>query len=301
MIGFACKFISDDKKINESMNCKTTTVKYLKNNDAEKKLNTLLVHNIKAIKRLVTHVSLLPENRRMIRFTSDLLPMYTHDDFGCFYKDDNIKSFIERNFKKIGDFCKLKGIRTSFHPSQFVALSSDRQEVVINSKRDIEYHAYMVKSMGFNDFSECKINIHVSGKKGVDGFRKEFYNLSDDARSHLTVENTENKYCLDTVLELSDIIPIVFDIHHEFCVCGKYLPFTDKRIKDVIKSWNGIKPVMHYSNSKGESKRELRSHSDYLWNKDANQVLSEYMNNFDIMVEAKMKNKAVDKLIKEVI
>lgn len=159
----------------------------------------------------------------------------------------------------------------------------------------------MVKMMGFVDRSHCKINIHVNGSKGVQGFKSQLQNLSQYSLKYLTVENTEYKYDLDTVLDLCDNLPIVFDIHHEFFANGEYIPVTDSRIKDVIASWNGVRPVLHYSNSRGDkNKNELRSHSDYLWNRNANKIVCKYLSEFDVMLEAKMKNFASIKFYNDV-
>jgi UV DNA damage endonuclease len=94
---------------------------------------------------------------------------------------------------------------------------------------------------------------------------------------------------------------------------GEYIKANDKRIRSIIDSWRGIRPVIHYSISRedvlsthestlrpdyqrliaeGYKKAKLRAHSDYCWNTACNDWALTFWDNFDIMVEAKMKNLA---------
>lgn len=301
-IGFACKYVhfDGDKKVEKIFNATTTTARYLSTVDAEQKLDSVIQHNLDSTKRLVEYVSTLPNQLKMLRFTSTLLPLYSHPEYKSYYAVDK-KEWIRKHLKQIGDFCIKHNIRTSFHPGQFTALSSDKPHVVNNSIDEIEYHVDMTTMMGFVDRSQCKINVHVHGILGVDGFKSQLTNLSDNALKFLTVENTEYKYDLDSVLNLGDIIPIVLDLHHEKCFNGEYISFSDKRIKDVIASWKGIRPVMHYSNSRGfENKTEIRAHSDFLWDTEANKIVIDYLSDFDIMIEAKKKNLASIKFYNDI-
>ena len=52
-------------------------------------------------------------------------------------------------------------IRLSFHPDQFVVLSSPHPEVVANSIRELEYQARLAEAVGAD-----VINIHAGGVYG---------------------------------------------------------------------------------------------------------------------------------------
>ena len=64
-----------------------TTVAWLRRQtttDVENKLYDLSMSNIAAVGRLVSKVATLPETLRMVRLSSDILPMYTEPTFAYF-------------------------------------------------------------------------------------------------------------------------------------------------------------------------------------------------------------------------
>jgi len=176
----------------------------------------------------------------------------------------------------------------------------------------------MARWMGYGKkFQDIKINVHISGRAGVEGFRQSYKRLSDEARNSITIENEEISYGLNDCLQLSDIIPIVLDIHHHWIREGEYIQTTDDRVKRVIDSWRDRRPTCHYSVSRedvlvnhcvrtlpdhkvllesGHNKQKLRAHSDYYWNDQVNHWALTFNEYFDIMCESKAKNLASFKL-----
>jgi UV DNA damage repair endonuclease len=172
----------------------------------------------------------------------------------------------------------------------------------------------MARWMGYGQkFQDMKINVHISGRQGPDGIRKAYKKLSDEARNCLTIENEEMSHGLDTCLELSDLVPIVLDIHHHWIKSGIYIDPMDDNVSRVIASWRGMRPTLHYSVSRedilvghdtktrpnhaqllteGHNKQKLRAHSDYYWNHAVNEWAASFNENFDIMCESKAKNLA---------
>ena len=69
-----------------------------------------------------------------------------------------------------------------------------------------------------------------------------------------------------------------------------------KALEMAIETWGGIKPVVHYSESRCEEQQDEnirpQAHSDYVYKK-----IETYGNDIDIMVEAKAKELAVAKYI----
>lgn len=322
-IGFACQWLHPDRsldtkelaEIEQEYRCRTTTVKWCSDNpDYDKKLWDIMKHNVKAITKLAIKVSRDPDPmKRMVRLSSDLLPLYTHPNFSHFYKSRDVKDYLEKMLPIIG---KIKDIRLSFHPDQFCVLASSNENVVANSIREIEYHAYIAELMGFGQkFQDFKCNVHLSGDGGITQFRKSYGKLSEVARNILTIENDEFNAGLDYVLQVSDLVPIVLDVHHHWVNTGGYIRPDDARIKTIIDSWRGVRPVMHYSYSRSEylpdqdnNKRpvysklqvndaDLRKHSDDYPNKASNEWALSFLEKFDIMCEAKFKNLARDQLI----
>jgi UV DNA damage repair endonuclease len=168
--------------------------------------------------------------------------------------------------------------------------------------------------MGYGkSFQDFKINVHISGKQGPEGIRVAYTRLTPEARNCITIENEENSWGLNDCLELVDLVPIVLDIHHHWIKTGEYLSPLDSRVDSVIQSWRGKRPTMHYSISRedylvghntsispdytsllenGYKKQKLRAHSDFYWNKSANEWALSFLDQFDIMAESKGKNLA---------
>lgn len=328
-IGFACKWIDRPDQVNgikASDDCKkyntgTTTVAWLSRQTkktAEAKLLSIVKQNLEATRKLVQKVGTLNESLRMVRISSDLLPVYTHPDWNYFYQQSDVLGLLERNFNTIGHIARDRGIRLSFHPGQFCVLASDRPDVVENSIAEFEYHADMARWMGYGKtFQDMKINVHISGKLGTAGFRAVYNRLSDVAKNCITIENEENTYGLDECLDIADLCPIVLDIHHHYIKTGEYISSDDPRIEKVISSWRGVIPVFHFSVSRedilsnhdindkpdlilllesGLNKQKLRAHSDFMWNNAVNDWALSHLSWGDCMVEAKGKNLASFKL-----
>ena len=90
-------------------------------------------------------------------------------------------------------------------------------------------------------------------------------------------------------------VPIVFDYHHHrFCVCGLS---EQEALELALSTWpEGIKPVVHYSESRSTEQLDEsirpQAHSDYVYD-----YIDNYGHDFDIMIEAKHKELAVQKYL----
>ena len=324
-IGFACKWIDHPDQVNgikpkddaKKYNTGGTTVAWLNRQPrvvAEEKLWDLMIQNIESIRKLVEKVGTLDESLRMVRLSSDILPVYTHADYRDFWKRNDVISYCEKHFSKIGDSARNSRTRLSMHPGQFTVLASDNDTIVENSIEEFEYHADMARWMGYGKtFQDFKINVHISGRQGPEGIRKALGRLSPEARNCITIENEENSWGLDDCLTISDVVPIVLDVHHHWCREGEYIDPDCDSVKRVVDSWRGVRPVMHYSVSREDwlkdhcpntrpdrdrlieqkiNKQKLRAHSDFYWNNAVNDWVLSHWAWADIMMEAKGKNLA---------
>ena len=332
-IGFACKWIDAPEQVNgikakddaKQYNTGTTTIAWLNRQTrdvAEQKLWDLTVQNIEATRKLVERVGELPNELRMVRISSDILPAYTHRDWSSFYKRVDVLALLERGFSQIGKVARDKQIRLSMHPGQFCVLASANPGIVNNSIEEFEYHADMARFMGYGkQFQDFKINVHISGKQGPEGIRQAYKRLSPEARNCITIENEEMSYGLDDCIVLGDIVPIVLDIHHHWVKTGEYLSPVDPRVEAVVQSWRDVRPTCHYSVSRedvlvghnpdvkpemdqllqsGYKKQKLRAHSDFYWNNAVNEWALGFRDKFDIMCESKGKNLASQTLFKSI-
>ena len=324
-IGFACKYMHHDqtqkKKILEELQRplteKCTTVAWLNRQTrevAEQRLWDIMEHNAAAAYRLVEYVGSLPDELRMVRLGSNQLPVYTEPSWSYFYRQSDVREYASRAYAKVGDLARHLDVRLSMHPGQFCVLASHRPDVVERSIEEFEYHADLIRWMGYGKaFQDFKCNVHISGKLGPAGIRAVLPRLSPEARNTITIENDENSWGLDASLELSKDVALVLDIHHHWVKTGEYIEPDDKRIGIIIDSWRGVRPAMHYSISRedllqdhtstlrpdypallesGYKKAKLRAHSDYCWNSACNAWALRHWEWADIMVEAKMKNLA---------
>ena len=331
-IGFACKWIDHAGQVDgikpkddaKKYNTGGTTVAWLNRQSkdvAEQKLWDLMQQNIESTRKLVERVGDLDDNLRMVRIGSDILPVYTQSDWSYFWQRPDVKRYAERYFREVGDLAKKNNVRLSFHPGQFTVLASDNPEIVDRSIDEFEYHVDMARWMGYGEkFQDFKINVHIAGRQGPQGIKNVMSRLSPEARNCITIENDEISWGINDSLELVDTCALVLDIHHHWIHTGEYINENDDRVKRIIDSWRGVRPVIHYSVSRedvlvghsgsqrpalvplmedGHKKGKLRAHSDFYWNKSVNEWALSFLNQFDIMAEAKGKNLASFALHKE--
>ena len=324
-VGFACKYMYEDqslkKKVLEELQRplteKCTTNAWLNRQTrdvAEQRLWDIMEHNTKAAFNLIKYVGGLPEEQRMVRLGSNQLPMYTQPDWCYFWQLPDVRAYAERRYAVVGATARELGVRVSMHPGQFCVLASTTPDIVERSIEEFEYHADIIRWMGYGQqFQDFKCNVHISGRQGPEGIKAVLPRLSPEARNTITIENDEMSWGLDASIELSEHCGLVLDIHHHWVKTGEYIEPTDDRIKHVIDSWRGVRPVIHFSVSRedvlvdhpsdvrpdyqlllqqGYKKAKLRAHSDYMWNTAVNEWAAGFRNDFDIMVEAKCKNLA---------
>ncbi|RAU39479.1 MULTISPECIES: UV DNA damage repair endonuclease UvsE [unclassified Pseudomonas] len=326
-LGFACQYRHAERELSlkalkaleGDYNPRTTTLRWMDSvtlQAAQDKLLDIVEHNLAAQIRLLGYVAQLPEGLRMLRLSSDLLPFYSHPKVAAFYQSPAVMTRLGGLFAAIGEAARQADIRLSFHPGQFCVLGSDRPEVVENSLAEFEYHADMIRMMGYGQrFQDFKCNVHIAGRLGAEGVRSVWPRLSEVARRCITFENDEKTYGVDDCLLLADLAPVVLDIHHCWIHEGRYIDPQDPRVDRIVDSWRGVRPVMHYSQppetlqalgftaeQKLEmdallnvvNKRDLYLHSDRMWNDWTNRYALQFVERFDIMFEAKDKNLAVE-------
>jgi UV damage endonuclease UvdE len=322
-IGFACKWIDHPYQVNsikpkddcKKYNTSSTTVSWLNRqskNIAVEKLWTLMQDNIESTYKLVKKVGNLDAHLRMVRLSSDILPVYTEPNWSWFWKQPDVIDYAEKQFSKIGKCARDLDVRLSFHPGQFCVLASDDPGIVNRSIEEFEYHADMARWMGYGkSFQDFKINVHIAGRAGPEGIRSALGRLSQEARNCITIENDEITWGIEHSLELCNDLALVLDIHHHYIHSGEYIQANDNRIKQFIDSWRGVRPAIHYSASRedvlighssvdrpnmeillanGYKKSKLRAHSDFMWNRALNEWAYEHWQWADVMVECKSKN-----------
>jgi UV DNA damage endonuclease len=180
------------------------------------------------------------------RVTSQVLPLKTHPRLA--YEIDELpgRDEIARGFAACGAFAAAHGLRTCFHPDQFVVLNSRRPEVVAASIRELEYQAEVAEWIGAD-----VINVHGGGgfgdkRRALDDFARALDGLSRRARARLTVENDDRTFTPADLLPVCRAagVPLVYDVHHHRCNGdGRSVEETTER---AIATWDR-EPLFHVS------------------------------------------------------
>ncbi|MFC6791138.1 UV damage endonuclease UvsE [Methylobacterium komagatae] len=331
-LGFCCTFVLDEppgthatlkaaREATRAMNLTTVTMAHLTKLDASArrdKLAGVVAHNLTALARQIAWVGARPPLERLLRMGSNVLPGYTHLAVQALYAEPDLRKVVETGLAEAGELARRLGVRLSFHPGPFCLLASRNPAAIENGLSELDYHAELFGLMGYGGGWHrhgAHINIHVgAGDPGVAGFRETLPRASRLARDLVTVENDENLFGLDEVLRLSDLVPVVLDLHHHWVESGgAYLEPDDPRIARVIESWRGVRPVAHISVSReavivdgaedrlpdfpalreaGHSVRDLAAHSEMMWNRAVNDLVARHLSWADFEIEAKAKNLA---------
>lgn len=296
-----------------------TALRKMKRSDQYAKVVGLISHNIQALKRQLGWISQQPEAMRLFRITSDFLPAYDVEDFKWIYADSDVQKIIEDGLAPVRAYTDEHKIRLCTHPGQFTTLCSLKEDVVLKSIIDLNYHAYLAESMGYGDSWHSQgfaINIHANNNldPGLSRLQDTIKNkLSPTLRNLLTIENDEFCCSLDEMItaKLYDTVAIVLDIHHHWIESGgEYIAPSDPRIQYVKDSWRGLRPLGHFSTSSetllkdscsvaqpdfkvltedGFKPSKLRAHSRDCWNQGSNDWALSHLVWTDLEVEAKGK------------
>ena len=271
----------------------------LSKDERMEKLKSVTAQNLQNTKRIL-HYNIAHEIE-VYRFSSSLVPLATHPEVMW----DFLTPF-KNEWKEIGDLIKQFKLRVSFHPNQFTLFTSPREEVTTNAVKDMDYHFRMLKAM--NALDTGLINIHIGGAYGdknssIKRFHQNLKKLPKEIKKHMTLENDDKTYdILETLTTCEkEKIPMVLDYHHYMANSGEIdLPLYLERI---FKTWDkfNIVPKVHISSPKSD--QAFRSHADYVsldFVLPFLKMAKELNQDFDIMIEAKQKNLAMQKLVDEI-
>jgi len=256
-----------------------------------------------AIKNLNDLQTILEWNKEnniyFMRITSNLFPFCNHKEWK--YSLD----FADDLLKQIGNYAKEHKMRLSMHPGQYNVLSSNSQKVIDNTFRDLIHHCDILDRMGLNKDSIMVVHgggVYGNKKKALERFKTNFLLLPKNVQKRLVIENCEMSYTIEDLLPLSEelLIPLVIDMHHDEINPSSENPeYYFERVTKIWKLRN-IKQKIHISNSipgikTTDTKTARRKHSDYITYMHKSINLLEKP--IDIMVEAKMKEKAIEILL----
>lgn len=277
-----------------------TYTRYLKLNkeDRLKKLKEVTYSNIEALEKILRYN--IDNNIHFYRMTSNFIPLATHPDVMWDYL-----KYFKKDLEYIGKLIKDNNLRVDTHPDQFNVINSDRESVVENTLRTLNMQVDLFEAM---NYEQGKLVIHIGGAEGgkdiaLDRFINNLKNVPKRITDRLILENDDKTFNAKEVLQICEKtnLPMVFDIHHHNCNnCEEDIKSL---LPQIFKTWEDeeLVPKIHFSSPREFEKD--RKHADYI---DANRFLEfiykakESVNkDFDIMIEAKKKDIALNILVKD--
>jgi UV DNA damage endonuclease len=296
-LGLMCQFLGEKKKRDGTiyyeniLDEKSLQLGAYKNGkyDGTRILDTYR-GNVKEVLRIIPR--LVEHNIKSFRLSSSLFPLYEFcGDIAR--NDDQVKT----NLATAGRLFKEAGIRVTTHPGQFCVISSDKDSVVQNSIKELEYHAWIFDAMGFDATPHYAINIHGGKADRSDRIVEVYSSLPENIKKRLTLENDEKCYNVRNLLAISERtgIPVVFDTHH-FTFGKDDLSFADA-FDRTRATWGEIKPLQHLSNTEigmeNAAFNQKRAHSQMIRYIPDIQLAAMREDTVDVDIEAKLKNIAL--------
>ena len=291
-LGLCCIFRNQPIKFRTTT---ATAIKRLSRDEGRKKLADLCAANAVALMEALQFCS--ANGIGCFRVNSQILPVKTHPDAGYDLAELPGGRQIVSQFRKCGAFAKAAGLRTTFHPDQFVVLNSPKPGVVEQSLQEIEYQAEVAQWIGAD-----VVNIHGGGAYGdkqaaLRTLATNLARLSKKARRLVTLENDDRVYTPTDLLPLckAEGVPLVYDVHHHRCNPDGMS--VEQATKKALATWNR-EPLFHISSPiQGWDGPTPERHHDFIDVKDF--PASWRRKKITVEVEAKAKELAVAKLAME--
>ena len=266
---------------------------------------------------------------RMYRMSSDLAPYLTHPDLPQFH---NQLEEAREDLAELGKKAREYDLRLSLHPSQYIVLNAQDEEIARKSIADLNAQAQILEMMGLDD--NAVVITHVGGAygdkaAGIERFARRYETLPEVTRRRLIVENDDVTYSAADALRVHELcgIKVVFDNLHHFCnnpLITDAQPTCRLTMREALSralaTWpEHLTPKVHYSSPRTESQLAARKsgktgkmenyeaaphdrlHSDYVNPMEFLYYLekAQGLRPFDVMIEAKAKDLAVLKLRKD--
>ncbi|MFS0654049.1 UV DNA damage repair endonuclease UvsE [Bacillus sp. 179-C3.3 HS] len=295
-------FVSNAVTLWEASPAKTLTfARYSKLSTEDRTEALLRTTKANLVNTLRTLYFVIAHDIPLYRLSSSIVPLATHPEV----RWDFVTPF-RKEFHDIGELVKRHNLRVSFHPNQFTLFTSPKPAITENAVIDMTYHYEMLEAMTLE--KESYMNIHVGGAYGdkasaLRRFDENIKQLPNHIKARMTLENDDKTYTsLETlgVCEKHDI-PFVFDYHHHVANKDDHAAL-DEILPRMFNTWDktGIPPKIHLSSPKSE--QAIRSHADAV---DMSfvlplfEALKPYKQDVDFMIEAKVKDQALLRLVEE--
>ena len=230
-----------------------------------------------------------------------------------------------RELAALGARANRQGLRLSFHPSQYIVMNSPDRALRRQSVKDLAAQAEILDLMNLGP--EAVLVIHVGGIyddkcAALNRWVACYRDLPEPARRRLVLENDDIRFSAADVLHVHERtgVPLVFDIHHHQCLNPERLPWRPM-LHRFLRTWpQGVRPKVHFSSPRTQAREIIRTnrktgkkekivqpptwtaHADYVHPFDFIRFVRETSDlEFDIMLEAKAKDLALQRLRRDLL
>jgi UV DNA damage endonuclease len=210
-----------------------------------RRLAEVCLHNAGALRQALEYCA--RTGIGAFRVNSQILPLRTHPQVGYGVEELSRSAAVIGAFRACGAFAGAHGLRLSFHPDQFVVLSSPDDGVRERSVAELAYQAEVAGWLGAD-----VINIHGGGGYGdkpaaLRRLQASIEALPPAIRSRLTLENDERVYTPADLLPvcLATDVPLVYDVHHHRCHPDGLGVEDATRL--ASGTWGAREPLFHVS------------------------------------------------------
>ncbi|MBN2450510.1 MAG: UV DNA damage repair endonuclease UvsE [Lentisphaeria bacterium] len=292
--GLCCAFVEEPIRFRVAT---AARLRPLPRREQLEKLSRLCLGNAGALEEALRFCA--REGIGAFRVNSRILPLYTHPEVG--YEIDGLPDAdrIVAGFRGCGELARRLDIRLTFHPDQFVLLSSPSAEVTRLSIAELAYQAMVAEWIGAD-----VITIHLGGSYGnaeqaLERFASTITSLPEAVVTRLGLENDDRLYPPADVLRVCAALglPFVYDVHHHRCL-GDGMSVAEATMA-ALRSWGGREPVFHISSPRaGWGSPTARQHHDYIAVED---IPREWLAvDATVAVEAKAKECALRRFLADV-
>lgn len=288
-------YVSLSKTLDITASKTITYTEFNKNKDF-KKLDNIIIENLINLEKIIDYN--IKNNIHFYRLTSKLIPLATLKEI----EFDYINKY-KKYYKRISDKIKKNNIRIDTHPGEFCVLNSTKKEIVDSSVEILKYHYNILNALDIeNKIIILHIGSSVLGKNNsIKRFINNFKKLPKYLQECIAIENDDKIYNIKDCLNLCNIlnIPMVLDYHHH--ICNNDGLNIDDYIKEIFSTWKNITPKIHFSSPKNKTKKDFRTHHEYINIDDFISFLEKIKSlntNIDIMLECKAKDEALFRLVR---
>ncbi len=256
------------------------------------KLNEVIISNFNSLENILQYN--IRNDIHFYRLSSNIIPLLTHPEVEIDL--NKYKSY----FSNIGKIIKENNIRVDMHVDPYYVLNSVSDNVVKSTINICKIYHNMFKLMKI----KSNLIFHVGGKtiskeEGIKRFINNFKLLDKDIQDMIMIENDDKIYNIIDCINISKEIncKICLDYHHYKCNNDK--EDISNYLEYIFNTFDGI-PKVHFSSPK--SKKEYRAHHDFIDIKEFVKFLNMIKvcdRDIDIMIEAKMKDDALFRLIRQ--